>query len=46
MNPIVPDSNDHPDDCNNASSVVAGGVVAPGAAGVVPEAAFAGGSDL
>jgi len=42
MNPIVPDSNDHPGDCNNTSGVVAGGVAAPRAAGVVPEAAVTG----
>jgi len=49
MNTIIPDSNDHPGDCNNASGVVAGGVVARAAgvaAGVVPEAAFAGGGEI
>ncbi len=46
MNPIIPGSNDHPGDCNNISGVVAGGVVAPGAAGVVPQAAFAGDGEI
>jgi len=46
MNPIIPDSNDHPGDCNNASGVVAGGVEAPGAAGVVPKAVFSGGGEI
>ena len=49
MNTIIPDSNDHPGDCNNASGVVAGGVVARAAgvaAGVFPEAAFAGGGEI
>jgi len=39
MNPVIPDNNNHPGDCYNASGVVPGGVAAPGAAGVVPASA-------
>jgi len=42
MNPIVPDNNNHHGDHYNASGVVAGGVVALGAAGVVPGVGVAG----